>query len=179
MRVLGIGGGTSFDIIGGIQWALGLDVDGVSRNNRPVDVISLSLGGPGSTTAYEDIINDISQAGALVFVAAGNDNVDANTFTPAGGTISVMAQLEGAGDMVAVSVCDTGCGIRAAELPLIFERFYRADPSRNRATGGAGLGLTIVRQLVEAHGGSVRVTSEPGHGSCFTFTLPAGAPTKA
>jgi signal transduction histidine kinase len=98
---------------------------------------------------------------------------NALTHTPAGGVISVLAQVEGPGDIVAVSVCDTGCGIAADDLPLIFERFYRADRSRNRATGGAGLGLTIVRQLVEAHGGSVRVTSEPGLGSCFTFTLPA------
>jgi two-component system sensor histidine kinase BaeS len=98
---------------------------------------------------------------------------NALTHTPAGGTISVAAELEGAGEMVAVSVCDTGCGIGAEELPLIFERFYRADRSRNRATGGAGLGLSIVRQLVEAHGGSVRATSEPGRGSCFSFTLPA------
>jgi signal transduction histidine kinase len=96
---------------------------------------------------------------------------NALTHTPAGGTISVAAQVEG--EMVAVSVCDTGCGIAADDLPLIFERFYRADRSRNRATGGAGLGLTIVRQLAEAHGGGVRVTSEPGQGSCFTFTLPA------
>ncbi len=98
---------------------------------------------------------------------------NALTHTPAGGTISVTAEVEGAGELVAVSVCDTGCGITAEDLPLIFERFYRADRSRNRATGGAGLGLSIVRQLVEAHGGSVRVTSEPGRGSCFTFTLPA------
>jgi signal transduction histidine kinase len=98
---------------------------------------------------------------------------NALTHTPAGGTISVAAQVEGPGDIVAVSVCDTGCGIAADDLPLIFERFYRADRSRNRATGGAGLGLTIVRQLVEAHGGSVRVTSVPDRGSCFTFTLPA------
>jgi len=54
----------------------------------------------------------------------------------------------------------------------VFERFYRADPSRARATGGAGIGLALVKQFVDAHGGTVGVVSSPGHGSCFSFTLP-------
>lgn len=78
------------------------------------------------------------------------------------------------GDRVAVSVSDTGEGIAAEHLPHVFDRFYRADSSRARQTGGAGLGLAIVRQLVEAHGGEVTVTSTPGQGSTFTFTLPSG-----
>jgi signal transduction histidine kinase len=57
-------------------------------------------------------------------------------------------------------------------LPFVFERFYRADPSRARATGGAGLGLAIVKQLVEAHGGQVWAKSRSGTGSVFGFTLP-------
>ncbi len=68
---------------------------------------------------------------------------------------------------------DNGAGIAAEHLPLIFERFFRADPARARATGGAGLGLTIVKQLVEAHGGRVWAESAPGAGATFTFTLPA------
>jgi signal transduction histidine kinase len=56
----------------------------------------------------------------------------------------------------------------------VFERFYRRDPSRTRATGGAGIGLAVVKQLVEAHGGEVAVRSAPGEGSRFSFTLPAG-----
>jgi signal transduction histidine kinase len=96
---------------------------------------------------------------------------NAITHTPEGGTVTVAART--GADRVAVSVEDTGRGIAAEDLPHVFDRFYRADASRTRATGGAGLGLAIVRQLVEAHGGQVSATSEPGHGSRFTFTLPA------
>jgi signal transduction histidine kinase len=90
--------------------------------------------------------------------------------TPAGGRVTVAARP--AGGAVAFAVADTGEGIPAEHLPLVFERFHRVDPSRARATGGAGLGLAIVRRLVEAHGGTVAVESEPGRGATFTFTLP-------
>jgi len=75
-------------------------------------------------------------------------------------------------DWLEVSVLDTGVGIPAEDLPYIFDRFYRADKSRTRATGSSGLGLTIARRLVEAHGGIINVRSESGKGSCFYFTLP-------
>ena len=90
--------------------------------------------------------------------------------TPEGGSVSVTAREEGG--WMEVSVSDTGEGIPAADLPHIFERLYRVDKSRTRATGGSGLGLTIARRLVEAHGGRIAVRSEPGSGSCFTFTVP-------
>jgi signal transduction histidine kinase len=90
--------------------------------------------------------------------------------TPSGGTITVTASLQG--DMVEISVTDTGEGIPADELPNIFERFYRVDKSRSRATGGHGLGLTIARRLVEAHGGNISASSQPGKGSRFSFTVP-------
>jgi len=73
---------------------------------------------------------------------------------------------------VEISVVDTGEGIPAEHLPNVFERFYRADRSRARATGGSGLGLTIAKYIVEAHGGSIEVKSDPGEGSRFTFTVP-------
>ena len=68
---------------------------------------------------------------------------------------------------------DTGAGIPPEHLPHIFERFYRADPSRARETGGAGLGLAIARQLARAQGGSIAVESEPGRGTRFTVVLPS------
>ena len=95
---------------------------------------------------------------------------NAITHTPVGGNITVSA-IEYK-DEITVSVSDTGCGIAAQHLPYVFERFYRADPSRTRTTGGTGLGLAIAKQMVQAHGGRISVKSEPGHGSCFAFTLP-------
>jgi signal transduction histidine kinase len=90
--------------------------------------------------------------------------------TPKGGTINVAAS--GKGKWVEVSVSDTGEGIPAEDLPHIFERFYRVDKSRARATGGSGLGLTIAKRLIEAHGGTIAVQSKLGEGSRFSFTLP-------
>jgi signal transduction histidine kinase len=90
--------------------------------------------------------------------------------TQSGGKVTVEARLEG--QWIDVGVTDTGEGIPAEELPNMFERFYRVDKSRARATGGHGLGLTIAKRLVEAHGGRIRVQSEAGKGSRFSFTLP-------
>ena len=92
-------------------------------------------------------------------------------YTPEGGRIRLDAQQES--ERVVVRVQDTGPGIPAEHLDNVFERFYRVDPSRTRGTGGSGIGLTIVKQLVEAHGGRVAVESAPGRGATFTFTLPA------
>jgi len=99
---------------------------------------------------------------------------NAITHTSGGGLITV--DLVDDGDELHIGVADTGDGIPPEDLPYVFERFYRADPSRVRATGGAGLGLTIARRLVEAHGGTIGVESEVGKGSRFTFTLPKKAP---
>lgn len=75
-------------------------------------------------------------------------------------------------DEVVMKFVDNGCGISKDELPYIFERFYRADKSRNRKTGGSGIGLTIVKSIINAHGGSIHVQSELGQGSEFTVHLP-------
>jgi signal transduction histidine kinase len=89
--------------------------------------------------------------------------------TPAGGRVEVRARRANGG--VEVTVCDSGEGIRAEDLPNIFESFYRGEKSRSRATGGAGLGLAIARGIVHAHGGEIRVESQPGD-TRFMFTLP-------
>ena len=91
--------------------------------------------------------------------------------TPEGGSVGLTAG-PGAAGMVRITVSDTGEGIPPEDLPNVFDRFYRADPSRARATGGVGLGLTIAKQLVEAHGGTIAAMSEPGGGAAFAFELP-------
>ncbi|HEX6799647.1 MAG TPA: ATP-binding protein [Ktedonobacterales bacterium] len=96
--------------------------------------------------------------------------------TPPGGIVAVTVAPEGdaAGETaVVLRVQDTGEGIPAAELPRIWERFYRTARSRDGADGGTGLGLALVKELTEAMGGSVAVESMPGAGSCFTLRLPA------
>ena len=91
-------------------------------------------------------------------------------FTPEGGIILVGARATP--DSVQVTVQDTGTGIAPEDLPNIFDRFYRGERSRNRAAGGAGLGLAIARQLVESMGGQIAVESVVGEGSTFTISLP-------
>lgn len=95
-------------------------------------------------------------------------------FTPSGGHVRVRAAR--VGPHVEITVADTGAGIHAEFLPHVFERFRQADATTTRAHGGLGLGLAIVRHLVEMHGGTVRAESEgPGQGATFTVTLPVRA----
>lgn len=90
--------------------------------------------------------------------------------TPAGGCVTLAAGVKE--DAVEVSVSDTGVGIPPEDLPFVFERFWRRERSRSRGSGGSGLGLTIAKQLVEMHGGTIGVESVPGAGSRFWFRLP-------
>ena len=91
-------------------------------------------------------------------------------YTEHGGHITVTAACDS--DTFRLTVSDTGIGISADDLPHIFERFYRADKSRNRSTGGSGVGLAVAKAIIDAHGGTIFAESEYGKGSSFTFTLP-------
>lgn len=116
----------------------------------------------------------------LPFVLADEDRLsqillnlvgNALQYTPANGTVTISAQSYT--PQLLISISDTGLGIPAEHLPHIFNRFYRVDKSRSRAGGGSGIGLTITRHLVEAHGGHIRAESPgSGQGSTFSFTLP-------
>ncbi|HEX2952822.1 MAG TPA: ATP-binding protein [Bacillota bacterium] len=94
-------------------------------------------------------------------------------FTPTDGKVEI--SIEGNGSEAVLYVRDNGIGIDAEDLPYIFERFYRADKSRNRSTGGSGIGLTITKAIVEAHGGRIMVESQPGRGTQFVVALPIHA----
>jgi len=110
---------------------------------------------------------DEDRIGQVLINLAGN----ALQYTPSGGRVRLSARSEG--DRVRFTVEDSGVGIPPEHLPHIFERFYRVDKSRSRVGGGSGIGLTIARHLVEAHGGQIQAASDgPGQGSTFSFTLP-------
>ncbi|MDB5099261.1 MAG: histidine kinase [Cyanobacteria bacterium RYN_339] len=97
-------------------------------------------------------------------------------FTKAGGRVDVQLDVDGA--EAVITVRDTGIGVRQEHLSHLFEKFYQVDPSSTREYGGAGLGLAVSKALVEAHGGRIGVTSAPGKGSEFFFTLPLAGPRR-
>ncbi|GAB4445828.1 MAG: ATP-binding protein [Anaerolineae bacterium] len=127
--------------------------------------VSLTLNiPPGLPLAHadEDRLNQV------LLNLAGN----ALQYTPSGGTVTVTAKIQTPAELF-VSIHDTGVGISAEHLPHLFNRFYRVDKSRSRAGGGSGIGLTIAKHLVEAHGGHIRAESPgDGQGSTFSFSLP-------
>ncbi|MBN9103706.1 MAG: HAMP domain-containing histidine kinase [Propionibacteriaceae bacterium] len=146
---------------------IGEIVRDVVDNQRPrylSKAISLRIEGTGDTIVRVDPIR-IGQA-------LNNLLNNALRHTPGGGTVTIRIQ-DLATAQVSVEVTDTGDGISADQLPHVFDRFYRGDASRARDAAGSGVGLTIARALVEAHGGTLRASSAgPGRGAAFTLTLP-------
>ncbi len=131
--------------------------------------IRLAIDGDGVSQLYGDPIHL-----PRVFI---NLLSNAIKYTPEGGAITVSVKRQGA--HVLATIHDTGCGIEQKELPKLFQEFYRAASPINEVVRGTGLGLTLVKRIIEAHGGSISVASEPGEGATFSFTLPADDATAA
>ncbi|MDN4473359.1 HAMP domain-containing sensor histidine kinase [Demequina zhanjiangensis] len=168
------------------------DLSAVSRAESGAASMALTRMAPGDLLRLAHLAarERASEAGVALELHASGDLSDVNVdpdrmaqvlgnlvdnalrHTPAGGTVSLIARAGQAG--VELVVSDTGAGISPEHLPHVFERFYRADAARDRASGGSGVGLAIVRALVAAHGGTVSVDSAGvGRGATFVVTLPA------
>jgi signal transduction histidine kinase len=128
-------------------------------------VVSVEASAPASIPLSEDACASL----------LANLLLNAVQHTPSGG--SVAARIVAAGSDAILEVCDTGAGIAPEDLPHLFERFWRGDSSRARSTGGAGLGLSICKAIVDSCGGAIQISSQPGHGACATVRLPL-APTE-
>ncbi|UBU11983.1 sensor histidine kinase [Nonomuraea gerenzanensis] len=132
---------------------------------------AIAFTGPsGGPAASAPVLGDEARLRQVVSNLVGN----AVTHTPAGTPVRIGVGTDG-GEAVLV-IADEGPGLGPEEAARVFDRFYRADGSRARATGGAGLGLAIVRSIVAAHGGRVELRSAPGAGAAFEIRLPAAAP---
>ncbi len=131
-----------------------------------VVVVQEPTGGEGRLT----VLGDESQ----LSMAVANLLSNAVRYSP--DRTRVVVGLARRDNVVEVSVADEGIGIAEADLERIFERFYRVDPARSRATGGTGLGLAIVKHIATNHGGQVTVWSAEGKGSTFTLHLPSWDP---
>jgi len=147
-------------------------IDLVATLDRVVRSAQPRAESEGITLTLEADVDALELTGDRERVAQVAHNLvdNALTNTPAEG--AVIVRIATTEDSATFEVTDTGRGIAPEHLPHLFDRFYRVDPSRSRATGGAGLGLAIVQRLVTAHGGRVTATSPEGEGSTFTVTLP-------
>jgi two-component system phosphate regulon sensor histidine kinase PhoR len=170
------------DLIEDLLMLARADADDLRVTNRPIDVapvvelVALSLAPLARqerqvTVTHEDLPPKIWASADPDRLTQVLTNLVRNAinYTPEGGVVSIRMSAEPG--HVQVGVSDTGVGISPEDLEHVFDRFYRADSSRARNSGGFGLGLSIARELVEAMGGSLTATSEPGLGSTFWVSL--------
>jgi len=169
-------------LVGDVQDMTSLESGRTRLDLAPLDLHALvdetlAVIGPECEQAGITVQNEI--APTTPFVLADSDRItqvllnlldNARRHTPAGGKLTVGARP--AGKMLTVYVSDTGTGIDPADLPHIFERFYRVDRARTASTGGSGLGLAIVKAIITAHGGTISAESCPGQGTRILFSLP-------
>jgi two-component system sensor histidine kinase SenX3 len=146
--------------------SLAIDQNHVLADTNGVKLVS---GGDAAAEVYGDE--------ALLVVALHNLIANAIQYSPKNSRVGIgVSNIEG---IVEIAVTDQGVGIAEEELDRVFERFFRVDPARSRHTGGSGLGLSIVKHVVQNHGGDVRVWSQLGSGSTFTIRLPAASHASA
>ncbi len=139
--------------------AVAIDQNRVVADSHKINLVS---GGDAGAEVYGDE--------TLLVTALHNLIANAIQYSPEGSRIGIgVSQVDG---IVEMAVTDQGVGIPEDELDRVFERFFRSDPARSRNTGGSGLGLSIVKHVVQNHGGDIRVWSQPGNGSTFTIRLP-------
>jgi two-component system sensor histidine kinase SenX3 len=146
--------------------ALAIDQNRVVADSHKVHLVS---GGDAGAEVYGDE--------ALLAVALHNLISNAIQYSPKGSRVGVgVSHNDG---VVEIAVTDQGVGIPEDDQDRVFERFFRTDPARSRNTGGSGLGLSIVKHVVQNHGGDIRVWSQPGNGSTFTIRLPEASQAAA
>ncbi|WP_438867430.1 sensor histidine kinase [Paractinoplanes ferrugineus] len=148
-----------------IDWVIAEVIDR-TRTTASAKTIEVTYAGPKGAMVY----------GSDSQVATAVTNLVENAIAYSGEDTKVSITLRQDDDWVEIDVADQGIGIAAHDVDRIFERFYRADQARSRATGGTGLGLAIVKHIATNHGGRVDVTSALGDGSTFTLRLPAQPP---
>jgi signal transduction histidine kinase len=169
-------------LVGDVQQMTSLESGRVQLDLAPLDLHSLidetlAVIGPECEQAGITLENRISPDTPLVL--ADSDRItqvllnlldNARRYTPRGGRIAVEAKP--AGNMLSISVSDTGQGINPEDLPHIFERFFKIDRARTGSASGSGLGLSIVKAIITAHGGTISAESKPGEGTRILFSLP-------
>ena len=148
-----------------VDWVLAEVVDR-TRTAAAARRVEIAVGGQRGLTVY----------GSDSQLATAVANLVENAITYSGEDTTVRVTVTGTDEHVEIAVADQGIGIAPNDVDRIFERFYRADQARSRATGGTGLGLAIVKHIASNHGGRVDVSSTLGGGSTFTLRLPARPP---